>query len=113
MAFTVTKYEADNEEIHPIRLNSARVAAAGTPPTGAQTSDAYVKISKSNRQFGIRPRGLRLTRTVGTAPDTFKKYTFLPILTQAAFAANTSSVGATVTIGTVSWTVAAKLGEDF
>lgn len=113
MAFTTTKYEADNGDIHPIRIDSTRIAAAGTAPTEAQTSSVFAKISKTNREFGLRPRGLRLVRTVGTAPDTFKKYTFLPILTEAAFGGTGSSVGSEITIDTVVWTVAAKVPEDF
>lgn len=113
MAFTNTKYESDDGVIHPIRLNSDRVAAAGTAPTGAVTSNAYAKISKSNREFGIRPRGVRLVRTLGTAPLTFKRYTFLPVLTGEAWDGAEFDPGAALTINGVQWTVAARVSEDF
>jgi len=113
MPFTTTKYESDDGIIHPIRINSTRVAAAGTAPAGAVTSNAYAKISKSNREFGIRPRGVRLVRTLGTGDLAFKKYSFLPVLTSTAWDANTFDPGATVTIDETAWTVAARVPEDF
>lgn len=113
MAFTTTKYESDQGTIHPIRLDSERVAAAGAAPAAAQDSDIKVKISKGNREFGIRPRGVRLVRTVGTAPDTFKKYTFLPVLTPTAYDGAGFSVGTEITIDAVVWTVAARQVEDY
>ena len=113
MAFTNTRYEADNGDIHPIRIDSTRVAAAGAAPTGAITSSVKVKISKTGREYGIRPRGLRLTRTLGTAPDTFKRSTFLPILSEAVFNAQATGDDQTKEIGGVTWTVAGKVPEDF
>lgn len=113
MAFTNTRYEADSGDIHPIRLNSTRVTAAGTAPTGAITSSVKVKISKSSREYGIRPRGLRLTRTIGTAPNTFKRYTFLPILSEAVFDAQAIGEDQTKEIDGVTWIVAGKIPEDF
>lgn len=113
MAFTTTKYESDDGVIHPIRLSSDRVASAGTAPTEPVSSNAYAKISKSNREFGIRPRGVRLVRTLGTAPNTFKKYSFLPVLTAETWDGAEFDPGATITINTVAWTVAARVPEDY
>lgn len=113
MAFTNSKYESDDGVIHPIRMDSDRIAAAGTAPTGAITSNAYAKISKTNREFGIRPRGVRLVRTLGTAPLTFKRYTFLPVLTATAWDGDGFDPGATVTVDGVAWTVAGRVPEDF
>lgn len=113
MAYTITRYLADSEDIHPIRLSDDKLAQAGTPPTGVAGSPIFVKISKTNREFGIRPRGVRLVRTVGTAPNTFKKYSFLPVLTPTAFAGTGFAPGSAITIGTVAWTVAARVPEDY
>lgn len=108
-----TKYEADNGDIHGITLSPDFEAVAGTAPTGTVSSPVKAKISKSNREYGLRPRGCRLSRIIGTAPDTFKKYTFLPVLTPSAFATATFAIGATITIGGVVWTIVSKEGEDY
>ena len=113
VAFVDTLYEADGGVKHPIRLTPDYAAAAGSPPATPATSDINAKVSKTNREFGIRPRRVRLARTVGTAPDTFRKYATLPVLTQTAFNSPTFAKGATVTIGGVDYEVVAKQGEDF
>lgn len=112
-AYTSTKYEADNGDIHGILLSPDKAAVAGTAPTGDTSSPVKVKVSKSNREFGIRPRGVRLSRIIGTAPDTFKKYAFLPVLTPADYATSAFAIGAEITIGGVVWVVASKEGEDY
>lgn len=113
VANAVVKYESNSGQIYQLSLNPDRAAAAGTEPTGGVTSDIKAKVSKSNREFGIRPRGVRLSRVVGTAPDTFRKYSFLPVLTPVAFATADFQLGATITIGGVVWTVVVRIGEDF
>ena len=107
------KYQADSSEIHGLLLDPDRAAKAGTEPTGDVSSNIKCKVSKGNKEFGLRPRGVRLARIVGTDPDTFRKYSFLPVLTAAAFGSATFAVGATITIGGVDWEVAAKVAEDY
>lgn len=112
-ARTRTKYEADDSAIHAISMTPDFAARAGAAPTGAVNSPIRVKISKSNRAYGIRPRGVTLARTIGTAPDTFTKTTFLPVLTPTAFASATFALDAKITIGSTEWTVVSKRGEDY
>ena len=107
------KYEADNGQIHLLTLDADRLAEAGAPPTGTSNSSIRAKISKTNREYGIRPRGVRLARTVGTAPDTFTKYSFLPVLTPAAFNGTGFTLGGTVTIGGTAWEIIARVTEDY
>lgn len=109
MAFVNTKYEADNGDIHPIRLNTATAGAAGAAPSGAVSNPVKCKVSKTNREFGLRPRGLLLSRDVGTAPNNFKKYRFLPILTATQFQQPES----TYNIGGTTWTFVSKVPEDY
>ena len=108
-----TKYEGNDASVHRILLTPEYAAAAGSPPTGAVDNDIRPKVSKTNGEFGLRPRGVRLSRTIGTAPDTFKKYAFLPVLTIANFNSPTFANGATVTIGSDTWTIVAKVAEDY
>lgn len=111
--FTDTKYESDSGDIHGIRLSPERAAVAGAPPAGDVSSPIKALVSKTNRSFGIRPRGVVLSRVIGTAPDTFKKYSFLPVLTPAAFVTATFAIGATITIDGTEWTIASKQSEDY
>lgn len=108
-----TFYEGDDGTIYPLRLTPEYFAVAGTAPTGPATSSIRAKISKSNREFGIRPRFVRLTRTIGTAPDTFRRYATLSVLTPADFALPAFALGATITIDTVAYTVIGREGEDY
>lgn len=108
-----TRYEADSGQIHLLTLDTDRLAQAGAPPAGDTTSSIRAKVSKSNREYGIRPRGVRLGRTVGTEPDTFTKYSFLPVLTPTAFNGTGFSLGGTITIGTITWEIIARVTEDY
>lgn len=112
MAKTLTKYQSDTDDVHPILLDTLTAAAAGTAPAGDVNNNIRAKVSKTNRAYGLRPRGVRLSRVVGTAPNTFKRYKFLPVLTAAAFATPAFNIGATITINTVAWTVTEKKPED-
>ena len=113
VAFVDTLYESDSGEIHPIRLTPAYAAVAGTPPTGPATSDINAKVTKANTEFGIRPRRVRLSRTVGTAPDTFRRYATLAVLTLTDFNSAAFAKGATITIDGIAYTIIGKEGEDF
>lgn len=112
-AFTDTKYQSDKGTIHPIRLTDDYAAAAGTAPTAVIDSDIKVKVTKTGREFGIRPRRVTLSRTVGTAPNTFRKRASLPILTKATFDGATMAPGQTVDIGGTEWTIVSRQPEDF
>lgn len=112
-ARTDTKYEANAGTIHRILLTPEFAAVAGTPPTGAVNSRIRPKVSKTDREFGIRPRGVTLVRTIGTPPDTFKKYTFLVVLTPADWASPGFSEGSTITIGSIDYKVVSLVDEDF
>lgn len=108
-----TKYEDDDGTVYAMRLSPDFSARAGTPPAGAVTSNIKVKVSKSSREFGLRPRGVTLARTLGTAPDTFTKTTFLPALTPSAFNSAAFALNASVTIGSTVWEIVSKRAEDY
>lgn len=107
------KYEGNDGTVYNLSLTTDFAIAAGTEPAGGVSSDIKPKISKSNREHGIRPRGVRLVRTVGTAPDTFKKYAFLPVLTAVEWASGAFAPGAAVNVGTIAYTVSSRLDEDY
>lgn len=111
--FITTRYLADSGDIHPMRIQEDRVIAADPVPSGPVSPFvATVKISKGNRAFGIRPRGVRLKRVSGTAPDQRTRYTFLPVRTPEAWAEPAFNPNATIVIGANSWTVVDRVNED-
>lgn len=113
MAFVQTKYEANNGEIYGIRLETLTAGAAGGAPAGAVTQPQNVQVSKGNREFGIRPRGVRLKRNAGTALVPSYRYKFLPVLTIAGAALAGFQKGATIQIGGTDWDVTAIIPEDY
>lgn len=108
-----TKYEADSGTIHSLKMSPAYAAVAGTEPAGDANSRIKVQISKGNREHGLRPRGVRLARTIGVAPNTFVKYTFLPLRSQADAVNAAYRNGATVAIGGTDWEVIGFQPEDY
>jgi hypothetical protein len=114
---SIKKYEADSGSIHRIRLGKGNAAVtANTEPTGAVDSNIRVKVSKSNREFGLRPRTVGLTRVVtagsGATELTVTKRSSLPVLTATVFDSTPFAIGQTLTISTVVWTIASKNPED-
>lgn len=93
-------------------MDTLRYAAAGTEPTGAVNAKGSAIVSKTKREFGLRPRGVVLSRLVGTAPDQFKKYSFLPVLLASEFGTGNFTEGSTITIDSVAWTVTSLVEED-
>ena len=112
-AQTRTKYQGDDNTIYAIRMSPPFAEKAGTAPTGAVTSPIKAKVSKSGREFGLRPRGVTLSKTLGTAPDTFTKTTFLPCLTLTAFGSAVFALAAKITISGVEWEVVSRRAEDY
>lgn len=116
-AFDKTKYEADNGDIHPIRVQPETVALAkgGTTnaaPTGTITTDAIrAKVSRGNREYGLRPRYITVVYDT-TAPTGYKVGTYIrvPILKSTTFSA--ISQDDTVTYLGTSARVAGKFPES-
>lgn len=108
MGFVNRGYESDAGFVCLIRQSDAEAAASGG---SGGTADAPFHCYSSGKRsrFGIHARGVRLSRTVGTAPNQFTKSSFLAYPTKAAWEA--ASVGGTVTIGSVAWTITGKLAE--
>lgn len=112
-ALVQTKYEDDAGRIHPFAMTADYFAATSSASAAAVTDELRPKISKTKREYGLKPRGVRLSRTVGVAPNTFKKYTFLAVIGAVAFASAEYSVGTEITINGVAWTVIAKVPEEY
>lgn len=110
MAFVNAKYESTTlSGICLCRLSDGEFGVTGAEPAAAVDRSVKAYASGSRRRHGIHTRGIVVSKVFGTAPDTFKRYKFLTVLTTAAWAAY--NVGDIVTIGTEAWNVVRKIGE--
>ena len=112
------KYESDKGSIHQISLSSEKAAVANnTEPAGSVDSNIKPKISKSNREYGLRPRGVRLvkelTATQGNVTVTKNVYAFLPILKPDTLTGANFTEGKDVTYKGDTWKVLAQVQEDY
>jgi hypothetical protein len=114
-ALVRTKYESDSGQIHAIRLSPAVAQAAGNIPADAVNSNIRVKVSKGNREYGIRPRGVIIGLTVGVPPDTFVRTAFIPVLNSTQFNNGTAyALGASVAYkNNADWEVLSRVREDY
>lgn len=106
-------YESNQGTTHTINLTPDYLAAAGTAPTGAADSDIIVKVSKTKREYGIGPRGVRAARTITAGTDSFKKYVFVPVLRAADWEGPSFAPGATVTVGGNAYEIVSRVPEDY
>lgn len=82
--FTPTKYQANNLDIHPIRVQPetlalAKGASANTAPSGTITPGALrAKVSRGNREYGLKPRAITVVFD-SSPPDGYATGTFIRI----------------------------------
>lgn len=88
--FVRSRYQANDGEIYPIRVQpetvSANIGAANTAPAGATTQSQFAKARKGVREYGIGARSVTVAFT-GALPDGYaanQSYR-IPVLTAAAF----------------------------
>lgn len=113
MAFIDTKYTTDGGLIISVRTDEDLAGLMGTPATGTVDLDIHGLVNGNrSREFGVHVRGAVCFRTVGTAPDTAKKYKFIPVLTQAELGAAAYEDGATITVSGTVWTVSDRTAES-
>lgn len=114
--FTRSRYEADNDDIHPIRVQPETLAAslgggANAAPSGTVNVGISARSSQSSRAFGLRPRQVTLAWT-GEPPTGYddRGTIRIPILTKTRFDAIV--VGGTGTYLGASVTVVGKSPES-
>lgn len=102
--FLRARYERDNGDIHPVRVQPSTVSATNPQPTGALTSDISARVGGSRRTLGLITRRVRVVFTAG-APADYKPDSIiaLPILTPDAYDAlqrgsTFAYLGGTVTV---------------
>lgn len=102
-------YEDDAGQTHSIRLAVSGGDAQGATPSSTAATGSPVESRRSSRAQTLQVRGVRLSRTVGTAPNQGLRTTFLPILDPTDYAGLTK--GTTVTIGSNTYTVSRQVPE--
>lgn len=112
MAFSRTKYEDNSLGVHSIKMSPEKLALAGTAPGDEVGAEGSVQVSKNSREYGIRPRGVTLSRTAIAPVGSSFTTVFLPVLTidgynSAAFALNTAK-----TYKTLAYTITARINES-
>lgn len=115
--FTRTFYELDNGEICQIRvqpetLTFANGSTTNSAPAGPATIPGSAKVSRGDREIGIRPRKVSFAWTPGQEPDGYEEggLYYIPILDKSQFDAMTAGSAATYLSGT--GTLLRKFNED-
>lgn len=113
--FSISRYETDDGEIHPVRVQPETLAAtfgttANAAPSGSVTNNQRAKVTKGKRQYGIGTRTVTIT-FAGTPPANYKPYGVitLPVMQKTVWDAITD--GSTVTYLSTAGTVAYKTPE--
>jgi hypothetical protein len=108
--FGLFTYTSDKEVGYKIRMSKATAALQDpADPTQPTTVDESVQVGSNRRSLGLHARGLRLSRTVGTAPNEFNRTTFMPICTLAQY--TTVQIGTELTVNGVAYRVTKKVPE--
>jgi hypothetical protein len=109
--FILSKYETDEGNILPIRIQPETRTVAENAEPAAGADGPFVKVSGSKRSYGVHPRKITLSRSVGDADyGSAKAYARVVMLTPAAFDAVV--IGSTVAYAGVDWIVASKTNES-
>jgi hypothetical protein len=108
--FGIFKYETDEGETYPIRLQPETVFAENPEGTGS-LGDGFVRARGSKRKYGRHARYLTLARTVGSADyGSAKTYARLPVLLPSAFI--DFAVGTELSYQGVEWEIVSKTPES-
>jgi hypothetical protein len=108
--FGIFKYETNDGDTYPIRLQPETVTAENPEGTGA-LADGFVSARKSRRAYGRHARFLTLARTVGSADyGSAKTYARMPVLTKAAW--DDFLVATTIAYQGVDWEIVSKTDES-
>ena len=88
--FIRSRYQADNDEIHPIRLQPETEtlviqALPNEPPVVLPTQKIFAKVSGGKREHCLTPRGVNIVFSGPNPPPGYKENSpiHLPILTKS------------------------------
>jgi hypothetical protein len=114
--YVITKYQADNGDILPIKVLKATTEVTDNDaPSGAITVPQRAKVGGSRKGYGCHARGLNLYREVGgggqggTPP--VRLTTFMPFLNTTSFNNPEFDEEGIVSLDGISWTVSSRRPE--
>jgi hypothetical protein len=109
--FLLSKYETDDGDILPIRIQPETLTVADNAEPEGGADGPFVKVSGSKRSYGVHPRKITLSRSVGSADyGTAKAYARVVMLTPTPF--DDAVIGSTVAYAGVDWVIASKTNES-
>lgn len=88
--FILTKYEADNGDIRPIRVQpetlAANLGSVNAAPAGTADTVGFARVGGGRRRYGIKARTVRIKFT-GALPDGYAPNQILtvPVLTKTVY----------------------------
>lgn len=110
-------YFSDSNSKYLIRLSQDKLNLFGNNAGVGQTATIPLraKVSRSAREYGIRPREITLNKvtlvTIGGSQVTATRYAVIPVVRRQDF--DGVALGSQVTYKGQQWTVINKRGEDF
>lgn len=112
--FKAVSYTTDAGTVGRLRMSKQAQDYVGQGPTNTAITDANVFAYASNpgskRKKQLNARGIVISRTVGTDPNTFVRRSFIPITTKGAL--DLITVGTAIpAYGGNAWVVADKISE--
>lgn len=112
--FDQYSYTTDAGTVINIRMSKDAAAATGQGPINTAIDDqrlwAYSSGHGNRRNHQCNARGVQLQRDITAGAYVIKRFSFMPVTTQAAL--NAIALRATITIGGVAWQVSDKIGES-
>lgn len=99
-------YEADNGEIHPVKIHPDVLAAQIDAQPNAATRPEYAQVSGSRKSYGLHVRGWNCYRQIQAgANDILIRRRFIPCLIQNDWKDPSRQPGAQLNLGTNTWTI--------
>jgi hypothetical protein len=112
--FKYVSYTTDAGTVVQLRMSAQAQAFTGQGPLNTAIDDkkifAFASNPGSKRKKALNARGVVLGRTVGVAPNTFVRRTFVPITTKGALDLITINT-AVPAYGGQAWTVIGAIDE--
>lgn len=110
--FRIGKYETNDGEIHPIRVQPETIDGDNPLPGAGITKSTYARVTGSKRAYGLKARYATYSLEIGTDADYSgaKVYAKVPYFLASAWIA--LNVGSTVTYQGKAWEVVSKTDES-
>lgn len=115
--FNQTFYESDTGETHIIRVQPETLTATfngatNDPPAGPATSPFWAQVTRGAREYGLKPRRIRIKWDEGGAPAGYKEDEALEIVVLSSSAFGNATINSAVAYLGGTGTVLGKSPEN-